>query len=213
MSTTDARIAARWRGRLSARRALLAAARKRHEWLHNAASRALLSNRKRQVALAERVIARHTRKALPKSGISDRVVAFIADQEGGQSPDGLFRPYRDAVGVWTVGYGHTEHVGPGTRPLTKAQALALLKVDLLHKYAPPVLALKAPRQGITDGLVSAVYNLGPGILRTGTLGARIARRDWNGAATALLDYDHAGGRVLPGLAARRRAEAAMIRSR
>ena len=34
----------------------------------------------------------------------------IATFEGGRSADGLFHPYQDPVGVWTIGYGHTAGV-------------------------------------------------------------------------------------------------------
>lgn len=53
-------VLSRWRGRLSARRALLLAARRRHEWNPTVRSRALLEKRKLQVAYAERVVARHS---------------------------------------------------------------------------------------------------------------------------------------------------------
>ena len=39
-------------------------------------------------------------------------IALIKEFEG--FPFGG-RPYRDPVGVWTIGYGHTEGVGPHTR--------------------------------------------------------------------------------------------------
>ncbi len=60
MSSKDRAIVARWRGLLATRKALLLAARKRHEWNPTVGSRALLDKRKAQVAFAERVIARHT---------------------------------------------------------------------------------------------------------------------------------------------------------
>lgn len=53
-------VATRWRARLATRRALLAAARRRHEWNPTSKSRALVDLRKQQVAYAERVLARHT---------------------------------------------------------------------------------------------------------------------------------------------------------
>lgn len=60
MSTTYTR----WAAKLAARKALLATARKRHSVHPTTQSRALVSKRKRQVAEAERVVARH--KPTPK---------------------------------------------------------------------------------------------------------------------------------------------------
>lgn len=59
--TTNAAISHRWLGRLQTRRNLLTAARRRHVWLHTAATRALVAKRKAQVAFAERVVERHRR--------------------------------------------------------------------------------------------------------------------------------------------------------
>ena len=53
-------VVRRWQGRLVTRRALLAAARKRHSWHPTDMSRALVHLRRKQVQEAQRVIARHT---------------------------------------------------------------------------------------------------------------------------------------------------------
>jgi lysozyme len=123
-------------------------------------------------------------------------------------------PYQDEVGVWTIGYGHTEGVGPRSKHITEKQASELLRKDLDKKYAPPVsrLGIKL-NQNEFDALVSFVYNLGPGILeRSHTIGVELRRpRKGDGSwkrnvANAMLLYDHAGSHVSPGLTRRRRAE-------
>lgn len=121
-------------------------------------------------------------------------------------------PYRDAVGVWTIGYGHTEGVGPNSRSITHQEAISLLKDDLRRKYEPYVNALNLPlTQSQFDALVSFVYNLGPGPLGRGhTMGDALRARKWHDAANAFLLYDHAGGRVLEGLRRRRVAERALF---
>jgi lysozyme len=121
-------------------------------------------------------------------------------------------PYRDAVGVWTIGFGHTHGVGPGSRPITRQQALELLRRDLDSEYGRPVNALGLPlNQNQFDALVSFVYNCGPGaIAASTTIGKRLRARDWRGAADALLAWDKAGGRVLLGLTRRRRAERSLF---
>jgi GH24 family phage-related lysozyme (muramidase) len=141
--------------------------------------------------------------------VSDAGVALIKEFEG--FPFGG-RPYKDPVGVWTIGYGHTEGVGPGSRRLTEKQASALLKKDLDRKYAPLVDAPHLPlNQHQFDALVSFVYNCGPGAISEQTRVGRLLRaHDWRAAADALLAWDKAGGHALPGLTRRRRAERAMF---
>lgn len=141
---------------------------------------------------------------------SDAGVQFIANFEGFRGS-----PYRDAVGVWTIGYGHTHGVGPNSRPITRAQALELLKRDLATEYEAGVTRYVkvALNQNQFDALVSFVYNLGTGILPGSSLLAAINSRRWKSAADHMLAYDHAGGQVLEGLRRRRQAEAALFLKR
>lgn len=122
------------------------------------------------------------------------------------------RPYQDSVGVWTIGYGHTEGVGPGTPHITEPQASALLTRDLNRKYAPAVNALRLPlNQNQFDALVPFGYNLGVGIFGPShTIGQALRRKAWRAAADSMLLYDKAGGRVLEGLRRRRVAERALF---
>jgi lysozyme len=207
-------VYSRWAAKLAARKALLVAARKRHEAHPTDASRALLVKRKLQVVEAEKVVARH-RPARRPTGVSEHGAELIARFEGGQSRDGLFHPYRDVVGVWTIGYGHTAGVSAASKPLTKAQALALLRDDLDHRYAPPVLALvKAGvplTQNMVDALVSLVYNCGPGaIAPSGTIGRALRAHRFQDAANGFLLWCRAGGQILPGLRSRRIIERALF---
>lgn len=121
-------------------------------------------------------------------------------------------PYKDAVGVWTIGYGHTAGVNSHTASITRAQGLELFKRDLALHYEPYVNALNLPlNQHQFDAVVSAVYNLGPGVLDRGrSLGDALRARKWHAAANAFLLYDKAGGRALAGLTRRRKAERALF---
>src|SRR4051812_24839722 len=75
------------------------------------------------------------------------------------------RPYQDCVKVWTIGFGHTEGVGPHSEPISIQQASQLLLDDLNAKYAPSVSALPVPlEQHQFDALVSFVYNCGCGAI-------------------------------------------------
>jgi lysozyme len=146
---------------------------------------------------------------------------MIAGFEGGQGPDGKFHPYWDSAGnVWTIGYGHTGGVSHDSKPLTKAEAEALLEHDLNHAYAPAVAGQLAAygihtfNRNRFDALVSLAYNLGPGILApVHTVGAELKAHHWRKAADAILLYDFAGGRKLAGLTRRREAERALFLKR
>lgn len=140
---------------------------------------------------------------------SERGIALIKSFEG--FPYGG-RPYRDAVGVWTIGYGHTEGVHAGTPRITQRQADALLRHDLAKKYEGYVNPFaRRLNQNQYDALVCFVYNLGGGILGRGyTIGRALRGGDLSTVANAILLYDHAGGRRLLGLTRRRRAERALF---
>jgi lysozyme len=167
-------------------------------------ARARLALRDQQVVDADRVLTRHA----GFSSMSNAGVAFVAAFEG-------FRPmaYRDPVGILTQGFGETQELT--AKPWTRAYALARLRRRLNHDYLAPVLELaKAIGLDLTqrqaDALASLVYNLGPGILTPGkTMGAALRSKNHRTIADAFLVYDKAGGRTLPGLTRRRRAERAL----
>ena len=134
--------------------------------------------------------------------LGDRGADLIKGFEGFRS-----RPYRDAVGVWTIGYGSTKGVGPGSPAVTPAQAEERLKREVTATYGAAVDKIPGLNQNQYDALCSFVYNVGPGGIGPGTgVGKALRRKDWNGAANELLKWDKAGGRALPGLTRRRQAE-------
>lgn len=122
------------------------------------------------------------------------------------------RPYKDMVGVWTIGYGHTKGVGPNSRPLTEQQASELLRRDLNAEYAPSVSALQLELgQHQFDALVSFAYNCGPGAISSKThVGQALRSKQWQAAADALLQWNKAGGVAVAGLTRRRNAERALF---
>lgn len=125
--------------------------------------------------------------------VSPAGVALIAGFEGGQSPDGLFHPYQDIAGVWTIGYGHTGNVSKRDKPLTAAAARRLLESDLELHYVPSVRALNIPmNQNQLDALVSFVYNVGMGALGTKyTIGRELRAKRYLAAADAMMDWNKA----------------------
>jgi len=116
-------------------------------------------------------------------------------------------PYRDAVGVWTIGYGSTKGVGPGTKCVSRRQAEDRLMREVDATYGHAVNQIPGLNQAQFDALTSFVYNVGPGGIGPNTgVGRALRRKDWKQAADHLLDWDKAGGRALPGLTRRRQAE-------
>lgn len=116
-------------------------------------------------------------------------------------------PYRDAVGVWTVGYGHTGEGTEHTKLRDVAEAQALLRTDLKKYQDCVVKAVKVPlSQRQFDALVCFAYNVGCGALQGSTLLKRLNGGHYARAANHLLDWDKAGGRTLAGLTRRRKAE-------
>ena len=130
--------------------------------------------------------------------IGPKGIALIKEFEG--FPFGG-RPYRDPVGVWTIGYGHTEGVGPHSPRLTERQASELLERDLAQRYEPHVERLpiaRALNQHQFDALVSFVFNLGPGAIAADTgIGRALRARQWQprgGRDAALGQGRRAGAR-------------------
>jgi len=78
----------------------------------------------------------------------------------------VLSPYRDSVGVWTIGVGHTKAAGgldPGTfkGKLTLQQVVDLLRDDIKKYEAGVLKAVKVPlKQHEFDALVSFHFNTG-----------------------------------------------------
>ena len=120
-------------------------------------------------------------------------------------------PYVCPAGYWTIGYGHL--CDPKHPPITEAEAEAYLARDLQTALAAtlrycPVLATEP--EGRLAAIVDFTFNLGAGRLQTSTLRRRVNQRDWANAASELSRWVYVGGKVLPGLVARRNLEAWLI---
>ena len=115
------------------------------------------------------------------------------------------------AGFWTIGYGHL--CEETHSPITEEQAEIYLAHDLQTAFAAtlrycPVLMTESDNR--LAGIVDFTFNLGAGRLQTSTLRRRINQRDWTASAQEHSRWIYGGGKVLPGLVARRRAEAALI---
>ena len=122
-------------------------------------------------------------------------------------------PYYCPSGVLTSGWGSTGHDVILGQPWTQAYADQRLDHDAI-KFATGTLAACPGLATEPDRRLSAVvdfaYNLGLGRLRGSTLRRRINAGAWDQVGTELRKWVRGGGRVLPGLVARREAEAALL---
>ena len=115
--------------------------------------------------------------------------------------------YLDAVGVWTIGYGHTKTAKKGMA-ITEAEAEKLL-IDDLKTAEEEINSHNLPlKQHQFDALVSFVFNVGVGNFRRSTLLKRLkANPNDPNIANQFKRWVYGGGKVLPGLVRRRNDEA------
>lgn len=156
----------------------------------------------------------------------DVVVALCKTFEGLHrlGKDGLVYPYICPAGVATIGYGATYYedgrkVTMADPPITRAQAEQLLLREIRKTYAAGVarlcpglvtLALTTGNWNPFNAITDFAFNCGVGRLQSSTLRKRLNAQDWNGAKEQLMLYVRGGGKVLPGLVRRRKAEAALL---
>ena len=126
------------------------------------------------------------------------------------------RSYKCPAGVWTIGYGHTSSAGPPTVApnfeITKADAEVILKRDM-RQYENGVneLIQIGITQGQFDALVSFAYNVGVWRLGESTLLKRVNAGRFDDVPAEFMKWTKGGGKELPGLVRRRRAEVKLWR--
>lgn len=122
-------------------------------------------------------------------------------------------PYKDSVGVWTIGVGHTKGAGaPDPAKLEKGAALPVAElIDLfrkdLAKYEADVSAafVRKPTQEQFDAAVSFHFNTGA--IKRATWVKRFNEGNLAGAARGMLDWNKP-----PEIMGRRKAEEALFRA-
>ena len=135
--------------------------------------------------------------------ISEQGLDFIKSFEGLR-----LKSYQDSIGVWTIGWGHTKGVKRG-QVITRADAERFIRDDLapIERNLTADLGEDGVLQCQFDALCSFCFNLGISAYMRSTLRKYVkAGRDAD-AGRELGRWVHAGGRALPGLVKRRRAEA------
>jgi lysozyme len=144
--------------------------------------------------------------------LSDAGLDLIKEFEGYHRslPDGRCIAYKCPAGVWTLGWGATLGIKPGMI-WTRDEAEAALHRELAT-FEAGVLRLVTVQlnQNEYDALVSFSYNCGLGALGKSTILRKLNANDRIGAADAFGMWTRGGGRVLPGLVRRRKAEAALF---
>jgi len=128
------------------------------------------------------------------------------------------KPYICPAGYPTIGYG-TVFKPDGTRvtmddpPIAKQLAEDWLVQELRNNYisgvlkASPILISSPEALGAIGDFA---YNLGVPRYRSSTLRRKINAGDWEAAKEQLMRWTKAGGRELPGLVRRRKAESAFL---
>jgi len=132
----------------------------------------------------------------------------------------MYNAYKDSVGVWTIGYGHTSKIGsPKVTPdlkIDKKQALDILYADA-KKAADCVRRIFKQwneegvkyfvTQGQFDALVSLVFNAGCTSVRMSKFIEDYKKGDIGEAAVKITKFNLQGG------AKRRREEALLFLSK
>lgn len=122
------------------------------------------------------------------------------------------RAYLCPAGVPTIGYGST---GPDIKlgmAISKGEAEMRMRKDaasflLLALKLSPSLSGNSDRQA---AIADFCYNLGATRYKASTLRRKINAGEWEAAKRELQKWVWGGGRKLPGLVARRAAEAALL---
>lgn len=148
------------------------------------------------------------------------------------------KPYLCPAHIWTIGYGHvlyqeqirlpmarTDKPAPMIRkemPLRPEDSRVWSKQEIEDLFAVDVASFErgvlrlipgvVGRQGAFDAMVSFAFNAGLGNLQRSTIRMKANRGEWEEAAEAFMQWTKGGGKELPGLVRRRKAERALFLS-
>lgn len=140
------------------------------------------------------------------------VRAFESCMQAVPGQKGLFAAYKDAAGVLTIGWGHTNHHLPRFAPevvWSRAECDAALAGDMMtFERQVHDLCHVSLEQHEFDALVSWAFNTG-GPARA-TLWKKLNAGQKRAVQGELAKWNRAGGRVLVGLTRRRKAEGLMF---
>jgi GH24 family phage-related lysozyme (muramidase) len=141
------------------------------------------------------------------SQVSTRGLALIRSFEGCK-----LKAYKDAAGVWTIGYGTTRIAGKPVKPsltISQAEAEILLQHQVAEHWNAAekhILYANELAQDQIDALASFVYNVGVTAFKESTLLKLLNKGQDDHVADEFLKWTKAGGKILRGLIRRRKAE-------
>jgi len=148
--------------------------------------------------------------------ISQRAVDLLKKHEGLPTAevDGvrLAVPYKDPIGIWTIGYGfirmHGKRVTGHTPAMTMLQVEEqLVKQIVEYKEGAENAVTVEINPDQLGALTSFAWNLGVPALRSSTLLKRINSCAWDDVEYQFSRWNKAGGKVFKGLVTRRQDEA------
>jgi len=142
------------------------------------------------------------------------------------------KPYLCPATIWTVGYGEVLYQDQIRLPVMRKEGYTGMirseyplrqednrvwskeEINKLFErsigtFERGVLRLvpgSAGRQGSFDALVSFAFNAGLGNLQRSTIRMKANRGEWEEAAESFMQWTKGGGKELPGLVRRRKAE-------
>ena len=121
------------------------------------------------------------------------------------------KAYKDAGGVWTIGYGHTAMAGSPVpyqgQVITAAEAESILLKDLVQYEAAVANNVNVKlNDNQFAALVSFTFNVGIKAFKKSKLLKKLNNGNFDAVPTELMKWNKAGGKKLQGLVNRRRAE-------
>lgn len=140
------------------------------------------------------------------------VKAFESCMAAVRTRPGFFKPYKDAVGVLTIGWGHTNHHLPrfdGNTIWSQQQCDDALARDMqVFERWVRDHAMVALMQHEFDALASWSFNTGGPA--SATLWKKLNAGNKTAVPAELAKWNRGGGKVLAGLTRRRKAEGLMF---
>lgn len=135
--------------------------------------------------------------------ISEQCIDFIKS----------FESFKEEVyvcpgGYKTIGYGHLIRATENLTTITHEEGIELLKRDIkIAEVAANRLTHVELSQNQFDMLVSFTFNLGSSAYQRSTLRSKVNRAEHELVPAEFMRWVYAKGKILPGLAKRRRMEA------
>ena len=144
--------------------------------------------------------------------ISEEGLNLIKHFEGcPKDDDGNAIAYQDAVGIWTIGYGHIKDVQEGDKwTMEKADFMLFRELEEEYEHYVNDYVHVDLNQHQFDALCSFVYNLGGESLKKSTLLKKLNNGEYNEVPAQIKRWNKAGGKVLQGLVRRREAESLLF---